>query len=82
MKTPAKYLKYKDLSVRCEKCSLIFCISEFLLHKAKPDLTLVDVNNNTALHLACSKVTYTHTNACTVGMQWHNNFCMPVPAKI
>uniref|UniRef100_A0A7N6C151 Ankyrin repeat domain 52 n=1 Tax=Anabas testudineus TaxID=64144 RepID=A0A7N6C151_ANATE len=28
---------------------------EFLLHKAKPDLTLVDVNNNTALHLACSK---------------------------
>uniref|UniRef100_A0A3B4WTX7 Ankyrin repeat domain 52 n=1 Tax=Seriola lalandi dorsalis TaxID=1841481 RepID=A0A3B4WTX7_SERLL len=28
---------------------------EFLLHKAKPELTLVDVNNNTALHLACSK---------------------------
>ncbi|MEQ2230180.1 hypothetical protein ILYODFUR_026573, partial [Ilyodon furcidens] len=28
---------------------------EFLLQKAKPDLTLVDVNNNTALHLACSK---------------------------
>ncbi|KAM6928312.1 serine/threonine-protein phosphatase 6 regulatory ankyrin repeat subunit C-like [Xenentodon cancila] len=28
---------------------------EFLLHKAKPDLTLVDVNNNTILHLACSK---------------------------
>ncbi|KAK5912274.1 hypothetical protein CesoFtcFv8_002166 [Champsocephalus esox] len=28
---------------------------EFLLHKAKPDLTLVDVNSNTALHLACSK---------------------------
>uniref|UniRef100_A0AAQ5YC43 Ankyrin repeat domain 52 n=1 Tax=Amphiprion ocellaris TaxID=80972 RepID=A0AAQ5YC43_AMPOC len=28
---------------------------EFLLHNAKPDLTLVDVNNNTALHLACSK---------------------------
>uniref|UniRef100_A0A8C9X0H3 Ankyrin repeat domain 52 n=1 Tax=Sander lucioperca TaxID=283035 RepID=A0A8C9X0H3_SANLU len=28
---------------------------EFLLHKAKPDLTLVDVNNNTALHLACIK---------------------------
>ncbi|KAM9859110.1 serine/threonine-protein phosphatase 6 regulatory ankyrin repeat subunit C [Aulostomus maculatus] len=28
---------------------------EFLLHKAKPDLTLVDVNNNTALHLACTK---------------------------
>ncbi|XP_043978158.1 serine/threonine-protein phosphatase 6 regulatory ankyrin repeat subunit C-like isoform X2 [Gambusia affinis] len=28
---------------------------EFLLLKAKPDLTLVDVNNNTALHLACSK---------------------------
>ncbi|XP_077458129.1 serine/threonine-protein phosphatase 6 regulatory ankyrin repeat subunit C-like [Stigmatopora argus] len=28
---------------------------EFLLHKVKPDLTLVDVNNNTALHLACIK---------------------------
>uniref|UniRef100_A0A8D0CQ53 Ankyrin repeat domain 52 n=1 Tax=Sander lucioperca TaxID=283035 RepID=A0A8D0CQ53_SANLU len=38
---------------------------EFLLHKAKPDLTLVDVNNNTALHLACIKVTYTNTNKLT-----------------
>ncbi|KAJ3602376.1 hypothetical protein NHX12_030132 [Muraenolepis orangiensis] len=28
---------------------------EMLLHQAKPDLTLLDVNNNTALHLACSK---------------------------
>uniref|UniRef100_A0A3B4GXD1 Serine/threonine-protein phosphatase 6 regulatory ankyrin repeat subunit C-like n=1 Tax=Pundamilia nyererei TaxID=303518 RepID=A0A3B4GXD1_9CICH len=28
---------------------------EFLLNKATPDLTLVDFNNNTALHLACSK---------------------------
>uniref|UniRef100_H3BVT9 Ankyrin repeat domain 52 n=1 Tax=Tetraodon nigroviridis TaxID=99883 RepID=H3BVT9_TETNG len=28
---------------------------EFLLHKAKPDLSLVDISNNTALHLACSK---------------------------
>ncbi|XP_057701015.1 serine/threonine-protein phosphatase 6 regulatory ankyrin repeat subunit C-like isoform X9 [Corythoichthys intestinalis] len=28
---------------------------EFLVHKVKPDLTLVDVNNNTALHLACIK---------------------------
>uniref|UniRef100_A0A8C2ZUZ6 Ankyrin repeat domain 52 n=1 Tax=Cyclopterus lumpus TaxID=8103 RepID=A0A8C2ZUZ6_CYCLU len=28
---------------------------EFLLHKANPDLTLVDVDTNTALHLACSK---------------------------
>ncbi|KAG7252898.1 hypothetical protein CRUP_003956, partial [Coryphaenoides rupestris] len=27
---------------------------ELLLHQAKPDLTLLDVNNNTALHLACS----------------------------
>lgn len=31
-------------------------ISEFLLHKVKPDLSLVDISNNTALHLACSKV--------------------------
>uniref|UniRef100_A0A8C5B5F6 Serine/threonine-protein phosphatase 6 regulatory ankyrin repeat subunit C n=1 Tax=Gadus morhua TaxID=8049 RepID=A0A8C5B5F6_GADMO len=28
---------------------------EMLLQQAKPDLTLLDVNNNTALHLACSK---------------------------
>uniref|UniRef100_A0A8C5HT21 Serine/threonine-protein phosphatase 6 regulatory ankyrin repeat subunit C-like n=1 Tax=Gouania willdenowi TaxID=441366 RepID=A0A8C5HT21_GOUWI len=28
---------------------------ELLLHKVKPDLSLVDVNNNTALHLACIK---------------------------
>uniref|UniRef100_UPI003AAD9DCE serine/threonine-protein phosphatase 6 regulatory ankyrin repeat subunit C isoform X1 n=2 Tax=Centroberyx gerrardi TaxID=166262 RepID=UPI003AAD9DCE len=28
---------------------------ELLLHQAKPDLTLLDVNDNTALHLACSK---------------------------
>ncbi|XP_078803735.1 serine/threonine-protein phosphatase 6 regulatory ankyrin repeat subunit C isoform X2 [Oryzias latipes] len=28
---------------------------EFLLHKANPDLSLVDANNNTALHLACNK---------------------------
>uniref|UniRef100_A0A8C8IQK4 Ankyrin repeat domain 52 n=1 Tax=Oncorhynchus tshawytscha TaxID=74940 RepID=A0A8C8IQK4_ONCTS len=29
---------------------------EVLLHQAKADLTLLDVNDNTALHLACSKV--------------------------
>lgn len=46
-------ISYKGLFVP------FFCISEFLLHKAKPDLSLVDINNNTALHLACSKVTYT-----------------------
>uniref|UniRef100_A0A8C7LQY2 Ankyrin repeat domain 52 n=1 Tax=Oncorhynchus mykiss TaxID=8022 RepID=A0A8C7LQY2_ONCMY len=28
---------------------------EVLLHQAKADLTLLDVNDNTALHLACSK---------------------------
>uniref|UniRef100_A0A8C7GRL0 Ankyrin repeat domain 52 n=1 Tax=Oncorhynchus kisutch TaxID=8019 RepID=A0A8C7GRL0_ONCKI len=28
---------------------------EILLHQAKADLTLLDVNDNTALHLACSK---------------------------
>uniref|UniRef100_W5MAW9 Ankyrin repeat domain 52a n=1 Tax=Lepisosteus oculatus TaxID=7918 RepID=W5MAW9_LEPOC len=28
---------------------------EILLHRAKADLTLMDVNKNTALHLACSK---------------------------
>lgn len=39
--------------------SFFLCLSELLLHKAKPDLSLVDVNNNTALHLACSKVSYT-----------------------
>lgn len=56
-----------------------FSISEFLLHKAKPDLTLVDVNNNTVLHLACSKVTNTHMHvlyACS-----HNHFCMCVASS-
>ena len=38
------------------------CISEMLLQQAKPDLTLLDVNNNTALHLACSKVPLTQHN--------------------
>ncbi|KAJ8358548.1 hypothetical protein SKAU_G00150730 [Synaphobranchus kaupii] len=28
---------------------------DILLHRAKADLTLLDVNNNTALHLACNK---------------------------
>ena len=57
--TDCKLLYVWKVCACCERF-LIFCISEFLLHKAKPDLTLVDVNNNTALHLACSKVTYTH----------------------
>uniref|UniRef100_A0AAV2M9A0 Serine/threonine-protein phosphatase 6 regulatory ankyrin repeat subunit C-like n=1 Tax=Knipowitschia caucasica TaxID=637954 RepID=A0AAV2M9A0_KNICA len=47
----------------CSGCSALMVAAEsgqtraveFLLHKAKPDLTLVDSNNNTALHLACSK---------------------------
>uniref|UniRef100_A0A7M4EFR0 Ankyrin repeat domain 52 n=1 Tax=Crocodylus porosus TaxID=8502 RepID=A0A7M4EFR0_CROPO len=29
---------------------------EFLLYRAKADITVLDVNRNTALHLACSKV--------------------------
>ena len=32
-----------------------------LLHRAKADLTLLDENRNTALHLACSKVRIIHT---------------------
>uniref|UniRef100_A0A803SNL4 Ankyrin repeat domain 52 n=1 Tax=Anolis carolinensis TaxID=28377 RepID=A0A803SNL4_ANOCA len=32
---------------------------EFLLYRAKADLTVLDVNKNTALHLACSKVSLT-----------------------
>lgn len=31
-------------------------ISEFLLYQAKANITVLDVNKNTALHLACSKV--------------------------
>ncbi|XP_029007428.1 serine/threonine-protein phosphatase 6 regulatory ankyrin repeat subunit C-like [Betta splendens] len=44
---------YSALMVAAE-CGQTMAV-EFLLHKAKPDLTLVDVNNNTALHLACTK---------------------------
>lgn len=29
---------------------------EFLLYRGKADLTVLDENKNTALHLACSKV--------------------------
>lgn len=36
------------------------CHPAILLHRAKADLTLLDENRNTALHLACSKV-HTHT---------------------
>lgn len=32
------------------------CHQAILLHRAKADLTLLDENKNTALHLACSKV--------------------------
>lgn len=32
------------------------CHPAILLHRAKADLTLLDENRNTALHLACSKV--------------------------
>lgn len=32
------------------------CRAAILLHRAKADLTLLDENENTALHLACSKV--------------------------
>lgn len=33
-----------------------WCCPAILLHRAKADLTLLDENRNTALHLACSKV--------------------------
>lgn len=35
-------------------CPLPFV--EFLLYRGKADLTVLDENKNTALHLACSKV--------------------------
>lgn len=31
-------------------------VVEFLLYRGKADLTVLDENKNTALHLACSKV--------------------------
>lgn len=36
--------------------SVSWCCPAILLHRAKADLTLLDENKNTALHLACSKV--------------------------
>lgn len=35
---------------------LSLLVSEFLLYQAKANITVLDVNKNTALHLACSKV--------------------------
>uniref|UniRef100_A0A671V047 Ankyrin repeat domain 52a n=1 Tax=Sparus aurata TaxID=8175 RepID=A0A671V047_SPAAU len=39
-----------------------------LLHRAKADLTLLDENRNTALHLACSKVRIIHTLSLTLSL--------------
>lgn len=40
------------------KASLLcpLSLAEFLLYRGKADLTVLDENKNTALHLACSKV--------------------------
>lgn len=41
------------------RASVPFCplsLAEFLLYRGKADLTVLDENKNTALHLACSKV--------------------------
>lgn len=38
------------------KCLCLGSCPAILLHRAKADLTLLDENRNTALHLACSKV--------------------------
>ena len=35
---------------------LSLLVAEFLLYQAKANITVLDVNKNTALHLACSKV--------------------------
>lgn len=35
---------------------VFWCHPAILLHRVKADLTLLDENRNTALHLACSKV--------------------------
>lgn len=34
----------------------LLSLVEFLLYRGKADLTVLDENKNTALHLACSKV--------------------------
>lgn len=39
-----------------EVTSLSVPFVEFLLYRGKADLTVLDENKNTALHLACSKV--------------------------
>lgn len=41
-----------------EKASVLcpLSLAEFLLYRGKADLTVLDENKNTALHLACSKV--------------------------
>lgn len=57
-------LKPSDI-VKCDSIECLIVILDFLLllyaalllHRAKADLSLLDVNKNTALHLACSKVT-------------------------
>lgn len=43
-------------------CAVSFV--EFLLYRGKADLTVLDENKNTALHLACSKVLCRAGSAC------------------
>lgn len=57
-------------------------ISEFLLYQAKANITVLDVNKNTALHLACSKVGagrslhHHHLQPCHL----NERGCTPTPA--
>lgn len=41
---------------RLPHSSFALLVAEFLLYQAKANITVLDVNKNTALHLACSKV--------------------------
>ncbi|KAH0629169.1 hypothetical protein JD844_011037 [Phrynosoma platyrhinos] len=49
-KGSSQFSRMGERKLECEGVAL-----EFLLYRAKADLTVLDVNKNTALHLACSK---------------------------
>lgn len=58
------------------EASVPCCLVEFLLYRGKADLTVLDENKNTALHLACSKVQPGGRGVgCRVGV-WHEGRCL------
>lgn len=49
-----------------------YLVLDVLLHRARADLSLLDINRNSALHMACRRVMYPSTRSVLL----HNIFCV------